>query len=401
MFKLEEKEIIFLLGNRNIKKSVFQPFDKEICEFLSQLSQNIINNKIARKSPDLIASSFWCSKKNILKLKNNYDNDQLKFGRGLIFHITPSNVPTNFFYSLIFGLLSGNSNIVKVPSNKFFQIDIICKAINLALKNKKFHKIKNLIRIVRYKDNSFNKITENISKICDLRIIWGGDKTINQIREFKLKPHAHDITFSDRTSLCILDIEKMLKINKKNLSKLIRNFYNDTYIVDQNACSSPHLILWYGKGDIKLAQKKFWNELDKKVVRDYNMPDVAAIEKYDQLCKDIVLLNEYKGNAIYNQKLYTVELKKLNKNIENLRGKWGYFYEYRIKDISEIKNTISQKFQTITYFGFKKEFMKNFIAKNSNEGIDRAVPIGQALNVGLVWDGYEIISALTRKIVIT
>ena len=401
MFKLEEKEIIFLLGNRNIKKSIFQPFDKEICEFLSQLSQNIINNKIARKSPDLIASSFWCSKKNILKLKNNYDNDQLKFGRGLIFHITPSNVPTNFFYSLIFGLLSGNSNIVKVPSNKFFQIDIICKAINLALKNKKFHKIKNLIRIVRYKDNNFNKITENISKICDLRIIWGGDKTINQIREFKLKPHAHDITFSDRTSLCILDIEKMLKINKKNLSKLIRNFYNDTYIVDQNACSSPHLILWYGKGDIKIAQKKFWNELDKKVVRDYNMPDVAAIEKYDQLCKDIVLLNEYKSNAIYNQKLYTVELKKLNKNIENLRGKWGYFYEYRIKDISEIKNTISQKFQTITYFGFKKEFMKNFIAKSGNEGIDRAVPIGQALNVGLVWDGYEIISALTRKIVIT
>lgn len=401
MFKLEEKEIIFLLGNRNIKKSIFQPFDKEICEFLSQLSQNIINNKIARKSPDLIASSFWCSKKNILKLKNNYDNDQLKFGRGLIFHITPSNVPTNFFYSLIFGLLSGNSNIVKVPSNKFFQIDIICKAINLTLKNKKFHKVKNLIRIVRYKDNNFNKITENISKICDLRIIWGGDKTINQIREFKLKPHAHDITFSDRTSLCILDIEKMLKINKKKLSKLIRNFYNDTYIVDQNACSSPHLILWYGKGDIKIAQKKFWNELDKKVVRDYKMPDVAAIEKYDQLCKDIVLLNEYKSNAIYNQKLYTVELKKLNKNIENLRGKWGYFYEYRIKDISEIKNTISQKFQTITYFGFKKEFMKNFIAKSGNEGIDRAVPIGQALNVGLVWDGYEIISALTRKIVIT
>ena len=401
MFKLEEKEIIFLLGNRNIKKSIFQPFDKEICEFLSQLSQNIINNKIARKSPDLIASSFWCSKKNILKLKNNYDNNQLKFGRGLIFHITPSNVPTNFFYSLIFGLLSGNSNIVKVPSNKFFQIDIICKAINLALKNKKFHKIKNLIRIVRYKDNNFNKITENISKICDLRIIWGGDKTINQIREFKLKPHAHDITFSDRTSLCILDIEKMLKINKKNLSKLIRNFYNDTYIVDQNACSSPHLILWYGKGDIKIAQKKFWNELEKKVVRDYNMPDVAAIEKYDQLCKDIVLLNEYKSNAIYNQKLYTVELKKLNKNIENLRGKWGYFYEYRIKDISEIENTISQKFQTITYFGFKKEFMKNFIAKSGNEGIDRAVPIGQALNVELVWDGYEIISALTRKIVIT
>jgi hypothetical protein len=36
------------------------------------------------------------------------------------------------------------------------------------------------------------------------------------------------------------------KISKKKLSSLIKNFYNDTYLVDQNACSSPHLILWYG-----------------------------------------------------------------------------------------------------------------------------------------------------------
>ena len=36
--------------------------------------------------------------KNACKI---YDN-KLNFGRGLIFHIAPSNVPTNFFYSLIF-----------------------------------------------------------------------------------------------------------------------------------------------------------------------------------------------------------------------------------------------------------------------------------------------------------
>ena len=40
-------------------------------------------------------------------------------GRGLIFHITPTNVPTNFFYSFIFSLLSGNSNIVKLPTKDF------------------------------------------------------------------------------------------------------------------------------------------------------------------------------------------------------------------------------------------------------------------------------------------
>ena len=52
-------------------------------------------------------------------MEQNLNN---KLGLGLAFHITPSNIPTNFAYSLIFGLLSGNSNVVKVPSRNFTQI---------------------------------------------------------------------------------------------------------------------------------------------------------------------------------------------------------------------------------------------------------------------------------------
>ena len=399
MYKIKNKDISFLVGNENISKSILQPFDKQICEFINKLSENILKNKISRKSSDLIAASFWCSKRNIQKLKKNYDN-KLNFGRGLIFHIAPSNVPTNFFYSLIFGLLSGNSNIVKVPSNNFFQINIICESIKITLLEPKFNKIKKFISIVRYKDNEINRISENISKICDVRIIWGGDKTINKIREFTLRPHAYDITFSDRTSLCILNVEKILKINNKELSKLIRNFYNDTYTADQNACSSPHLILWFGKGNIKTAQNKFWNELNKKVIKDYIAPDIATLEKYNQFCKDAVLNKNIKSNKIYSKYLYTLEINKLNNNIDSLKGKWGYFYEYRIKNLKEIKNLISKKFQTMTYFGFEKEFIQNFIKEYSNNGIDRAVPVGQALDINLVWDGHDLISTLSRKVII-
>ena len=30
-----------------------------------------------------------------------------------------------------------------------------------------------------------------------------------------------------------------------------QNFYNDTYLVDQNACSSPHVIFWLSKKKLK------------------------------------------------------------------------------------------------------------------------------------------------------
>jgi hypothetical protein len=255
-----------------------------------------------------------------------------------------------------------------------------------------------LITIIRYKDDKYNQVTENISKICDQRIIWGGDKTINQIRKFELKPKASDITFSDRTSLSILNAEKIVKAKKKDLSKLIRNFYNDTYAADQNACSSPNLILWYGSDNILLAKEKFWQELNKKVIKDYNIPDIASLEKYNKLCIDSVLLKNFKSNKIYNNYLYLINLSNLNNEIETLKGKWGYFYQYEMKNLKDIKNYLSKKFQTLTYYGFEKKFMANFIKEFGNEGIDRVVPVGCAQNMGLTWDGYEIIPSLTRKI---
>ena len=42
----------------------------------------------------------------------------------------------------------------------------------------------------------------------------------------------------------------------------------------------------------------------------------------------------------------------------------------------------------------------NFIKDNNIQGIDRIVPIGQALNMDLNWDGYDIISSLSRRVII-
>ena len=69
-----------------------------------------------------------------------------------------------------------------------------------------------------------NLISEKLSKICDLRIIWGGDKTINTLREFKIQPHASDITFWDRYSLSIINADKLNRINKSDLKILTKNF---------------------------------------------------------------------------------------------------------------------------------------------------------------------------------
>ena len=98
--------------------------------------------------------------------------------------------------------------------------------------------------------------------------------------------------------------------------------------------------------------------------------------------KKIKKIKRFKNN------LYVIELSNLPKEMTNLRGKWGYFYEIECNNINILKKHVNKKFQTMTFFGFEKENLKKFILKNNLKGIDRMVPIGQAHNLGMVWDGF-------------
>ena len=178
---------------------------------------------------------------------------------------------------------------------------------------------------------------------------------------------------------------------------LVRKFYNDTFIADQNACSSPHLIIWTGK-EIKKAKDIFWNNLKELVYKEYNMPEKASIEKYTQLCENLLNLKDIKSEKRYGNLIYTIELKKLNFDLHNLRGKWGYFFEYNCNDISHLIKYFNDKFQTLTYFGFKKEYFQELLSKKNFNKIDRIVPIGQALNIDLIWDGYDLTKMLSKII---
>ena len=128
------KNIEYLIGKKAKLDFFLKPFSPKIINFLDELSKSLDSRFNNKNYPDLKALSFFCRKKNILSFKEKYENkNSLRFGLGLLFHITPSNIPTNFAYSLIFGLITGNSNVVKVPSKKFNEIELICKSINYVL----------------------------------------------------------------------------------------------------------------------------------------------------------------------------------------------------------------------------------------------------------------------------
>ena len=386
--------IEYLVGSKNISKRSVLPYDNNICNFLGDLSDELNLNRESKNYPDIRTLAFWCRRQNINNLKKKFLSYETRVGLGLIFHITPSNVPTNFAYSLIFGLITGNSNIIKVPTQNFSQVGIICKSINKLLK-KKYTSISKMISIIRYSDN--DDYTKKISSICNARLIWGGDNSIKNIRKFPLNQRALDIAFADRYSFCVMNTSEVMKLDKKEITRLVERFYNDTYLVDQNACSSPHLIVWLGK-KVDKARNKFWRHLQYHVNKKYILTETASVDKYTQLCSHILNLSNLKKYELYNNSIYTTFLKKLDKNIHKLRGKWGFFYEYNINDLSKMKSYINNKYQTLTYFGISKDILKNFVLKNQLEGIDRIVPIGQALDISFFWDGYDLNRTLSRVV---
>lgn len=390
--------IFFLFSDHNKLENVQNISTEEIfsdnsISFLNYLSIELYKSPKIRDYPDVATFAFFCRKANILNLKRKYNQGDFRLGRGIIFHIAPSNVPVNFAYSMIAGILSGNNNIVRVPSKNFEQVSIIIEALkNVANSNNSFE-IENRLFLVKYDKTSDS--TEYFSTICDIRVIWGGDQTIDLVRINKIQPRSIDITFSDRYSFAIINAEKI--VNENDIDKVANDFFNDTYLFDQNACSAPRIITWIGAEDvIKVAKNIFWNSVQNRI-KNYNFSPILAIDKLVSLLEQSTMQHQLTKVKSINNKLWRINTPTLFKELENYTCAGGYFLEYNANSIDEISSFVTRKFQTMAYYGFEKEYLLASLKKMKLLGIDRVVPFGKTTDFDLIWDGYDLIYCLSRK----
>jgi hypothetical protein len=390
--------VSYLVGGGELKSfRPYKPYNDLQCDFLNALSSKLRESNEARNYPDVMSFAFWCRRGNISSLRRDFANQNKRLGIGSIFHIAPANVPINFAYSYAFGLLSGNANFVRLPSKAWEQISVVCNAINSILEQDEFSEIRPLTNIFRYDHQ--DGVTGEISAKCNGRLIWGGDYTIRKIRESPILERGIDIAFADRYSFCTIVAKKLADLPEQDLANVASGFYNDTYLMDQNACSSPHLVVWLGeRSDVTVAQNRFWSCLLKIVKEKYAMSAITAVDKYTLLCQNSIELSNIESACAQNNLLYRVELDSLPQNIDEMRGKAGYFYEYQTLALDDVAEIVNPKYQTLTYFGLEKTTLLAFVVNNRLSGIDRIVPIGAALSIGTIWDGYDIIKSLSRII---
>ena len=107
--------------------AVFTIFDEAVIEFFADLSGKVLGDPMAHAFPDVVAFALWCRKSALTSCKAQDADGSSSLGRGLVFHISPANVPIMFAYSLAMVLLSGKANLVRLPSRQFPQVEYCCR----------------------------------------------------------------------------------------------------------------------------------------------------------------------------------------------------------------------------------------------------------------------------------
>ena len=366
------------------------PFSDDIVDYLNALSSSLMKDRESRLYPDVVTFGFFCRKANLLKMKEEYATKDLRLGRGILFHIAPSNVPVNFGYSMVAGLLAGNYNIVRASSKEFPQVNLIVKHMKELAD---FNDVAKRIAVVRYDRTS--EANTAFSSVANVRVIWGGDQTISTIRQNVLPPRSFDVCFADRYSIAVVNPDAVMTASDAEIEKFAQNFYNDTYLFDQNACSAPHLIFWLRKGDVDAAKERFWKAVHDYTEKKYQYQDVMSVDKLTAFYKQAANMECVKEETEDNIVVRT-QMKELPKNIDEFRCACGYFSEYDIDTLDEIIPIVSVKYQTLAYFGVEKEALKDFVLRNRPVGLDRIVPFGETTAFALKWDGYNLIETFSR-----
>jgi hypothetical protein len=254
------------------------------------------------------------------------------------------------------------------------------------------------ITLVRYERSK--SINDYLSSVCDVRVIWGGDATISAIRDSSIPPRSSDVTFADRFSLAVIDSDEFIKNSAEEgfVSSFVSDFYNDTYLTDQNACTSPRLIVWLGDKKAE-AKQIFWCNLHDFAQTKYAIQPIQSVDKLTNLYLSSAENYECGLNIESGEDnlVFRVSVDKADPALMKYRGCSGFFYEYDCKDITELSDFCNDiHCQTLALYGDESMIMP--LVEMGIKGVDRISKIGHTLDFDLIWDGYNLVERFTRII---
>jgi hypothetical protein len=374
-----------------------RPFSRESMEFCAELSRALFHAGL-KDRPEVHALAYWCRPAEVARLKSSFEEiaaSRAGFApRGTVFHVPPVNVETLFLYGWLLSILCGNRNVVRISSRASSLTTELCNIVGSVLGS--YEVLARINFAIQYGHD--DQLTADLSACCDLRIVWGGDETVQALRGVPLSPTAKEICFPDRYSYSIIRAGAFIAASDAQKQSVANAFYNDCYWFDQMACSSPRLIAWCGGPEDCLAARASFFYLLACEVERHGYTTAASVPSSKLLFASKLILDEVVDSyEIYGNELTVLRLSNLSKLDRNHCG-GGLLLSVDVPDILALAQVVKRRDQTLTYFGFDRQEMEAFAQALNGKGIDRIVPIGQALTFNRFWDGYDLLQELTRRV---
>ena len=399
--KLNNLKYEILSGNdpvRIIDEAPWEIFHKDVINFLSELSKRLLNKKKQINFTNYAGFGFWARKANLIHLKNIRSDLYLRVGRGLSLHIAPSNISANALYTFAFGLLSGSPSIIRLSKKNIDELSEILEMINFIFKKDCFVELSKKFSFITYEHET--NLNNYFSSLTASRVIWGGDETIKIFKSLNTNPDCIDMVFPNKLSSSIISSGWLINAIKSDVKNQAELFARDIGLFSQMACSSPNSLILLKDNNLpyKEALLNFLEDCDSALDKKVWLSDNHSLSNFKSSVDICMELSSskciYKGR---NLSVFFIE-KNNSINSEDLKLKDSCLFLYEVNSLSEVSSLLAKNNQTIVCIGLKKNMKDKLTKKVILKGTNRLVNAGNALNMNIYWDGYDVIGFLSKII---
>jgi len=374
------------------------PFDSARLELIGEVSRRILADPMARTQPQFVALGYWMRRSALSRMKIEWlerhaSQDEVLVSRGVALHLPPTNVDTIFVYSWVLSFLAGNTNIVRLPSERSEAVEWLISVIIAAVYEAGMGQQHLFCAFDHTGD-----ILADISRRCDLRLIWGGDAKVDAVSRLPLRPDGLSIGFPDRTSATMIASAAYLAGDSSSRDALAVALFNDVFWFDQMGCGSPRVVFWVDpegrEGMADLAERLSQVISQRGYVGEPATAIAKMVAVYGMLADGKVHRSEHYSNAL------DIAYADIQDGQGSTKQGGGFLTSVTVGDVADIATWVRRDMQTITHYGFDHAELLRLAENIGSQGGYRLVPIGQALMFDETWDGIPLITHMTRRIVV-
>jgi hypothetical protein len=376
-----------------------EPFAADRIAAIETLSSAFLAHPLLRQDAASTAAAFWMRRAQVTRLREEWER-RVQFEPGVVrvpvgrvLHIAPSNVDTLFLYSWVLSFLCGNANVVRLSQQRPVLVDAMLETIETLSRTHEV--LRQGDRFVTYAHDA--EITTALSQWCSHRVIWGGSETVAAIRPLALNPHASERVFGSKFSYSVFHAAGYGSAADADRTRVAQGMFNDLFWFDQMACSSPHVIFWVGgEADVSAAIERLGSDLQSEADRRGFVPE-ASTAVLRRIFAFELALDADVGVRMDHPAFVEVRVRDAAGLTREYCG-GGMLRHYRLDRLDDLAALANEGDQTVTHFGFDAASLHALAARLGARGVDRVVPVGEALAFDTVWDGFDLLDDFARRV---